>query len=146
MTAYRIQGTTDDVTACQRLGCPRDDLRVTVVLAVLDAGGNRQDLTYFGTDCAAKALGFTQTELKAELRAIKAATRTAQQRQRADKSASEDEAFAAWAAAMYGVAIDRRPQRAGATVGLRDAVFNALHTIAPARSPYSFVKEFRAAG
>lgn len=145
MTAYRVKGATDDVTACQRPGCPRDDLKMTVVLATLDADGNEQSLTYYGTDCAAKALRFTQTELKAKLRSVEAAARAARERQRTDATAREDEHFAAWAVAKYGITIDRRHLfRTGVTVGLRDAVFNALHAIAPARSPYSLVKEFRA--
>lgn len=53
MTAYAVRGTTDDVTTCQICGKP--ELKGTVILAILDADGNAEDVTYAGTTCAAKA-------------------------------------------------------------------------------------------
>lgn len=49
---YATRGTTDDVTTCQICGKP--ELRGTVILAILDADGNTEDVTYAGTSCAAK--------------------------------------------------------------------------------------------
>ena len=40
--AYRVRGTTDDVTTCQICGKP--ELRGTVVLDILDADGNTEDI------------------------------------------------------------------------------------------------------
>jgi hypothetical protein len=54
--AFRFLGITDDATECAR--CGRTELRSTVVLAVLDADGNTEDVTYFGSSCAAQALGY----------------------------------------------------------------------------------------
>jgi hypothetical protein len=54
-TAFRYLGTTDHMQECER--CGRVDLRATVALAVLDADGNTEDVTYYGSTCAARALG-----------------------------------------------------------------------------------------
>lgn len=54
---FRFVGTTDECIECQR--CGKTDLRSTVVLAVLDADGNEQDITYYGSSCAARVLGRT---------------------------------------------------------------------------------------
>lgn len=55
MTNFRYIGTTDECIECQQ--CGKADLRSTVVLAILDADGNVEDHTYFGSTCAARALG-----------------------------------------------------------------------------------------
>lgn len=54
---FRYIGLTDECVQCQC--CGKNKLRATVVLAVLDAEGNDEDITYYGTTCAAKALGVT---------------------------------------------------------------------------------------
>lgn len=51
---YRMIGTTDDVIDCEKCGKP--ELRMTVVLEMLDADGNGEGVTYYGTTCAARAL------------------------------------------------------------------------------------------
>jgi len=51
---FRFLGTTDDVIQCER--CGKDELRSTVVLEVLDADGNAEDVTYYGSTCAARVL------------------------------------------------------------------------------------------
>ena len=51
---YRMIGTTDDVVDCAK--CGKLDLRMTVVLELLDAEGNSEGITYFGSTCAAKVL------------------------------------------------------------------------------------------
>ena len=53
--AFRYIGITDECVECQK--CGRNELRSTVVLAVLDADGNTEDVTYYGSTCAARALG-----------------------------------------------------------------------------------------
>lgn len=62
--AYRVRGTTDDVTECQICGKP--ELRGTVVLEILDADGNAEDVTYAGTTCAAKVTGRKATAIRHE--------------------------------------------------------------------------------
>lgn len=53
---FRYLGTTDDTTTCER--CGREELRSTVVLVMLDADGNPDgDALYYGSTCAARALG-----------------------------------------------------------------------------------------
>lgn len=59
---YRIKGTTDDITTCDC--CGRTGLKKTVILAVLDADGNQEDQTYYGTACAAKATRQTTTAIR----------------------------------------------------------------------------------
>lgn len=51
---FRYLGITDECVECQK--CGKVDLRSTVVLAVLDADGNTEDVTYYGSTCAARAL------------------------------------------------------------------------------------------
>lgn len=62
--AYRIKGTTGDVTDCE--ACGRRGLRKTVALAPLDADGNECDAVYYGVDCAARALGRLWTAVRDE--------------------------------------------------------------------------------
>jgi hypothetical protein len=53
---FRYIGVTDDCVTCQN--CGKDELKSTVVLAILDADGNQDgDVTYYGSSCAARALG-----------------------------------------------------------------------------------------
>ncbi|MFG2986167.1 hypothetical protein ACGFYQ_33785 [Streptomyces sp. NPDC048258] len=55
-----IKGITDDCTTCEC--CGRTNLKRTVALAPLDADGNEDgEPAYYGTSCAAIALGRTQT-------------------------------------------------------------------------------------
>jgi len=56
---YAVRGTTGDVTTCQICGKP--ELRGTVILAILDADGSTEDVTYAGTTCAARAAGHGAT-------------------------------------------------------------------------------------
>jgi hypothetical protein len=75
-TAYQVRGTTDDVTTCQICGKP--ELRGTVILAILDADGNTEDVTYAGTTCAAKMAGNRTTGTKIRQQAEGADTRRAE--------------------------------------------------------------------
>lgn len=62
MTNYRVRGTTDDVTTCQQCGKP--ELKGTVILDILDADGNTEDVIYAGSTCAAKMAGGRTTGAK----------------------------------------------------------------------------------
>ena len=50
---YRYLGSTDDVLRCDH--CGRIDLTHTVVLELLDADGNVEEVVYFGSTCAARS-------------------------------------------------------------------------------------------
>jgi hypothetical protein len=60
--AFRVLGTTDDVTECEH--CGRTELKGTIRLGVLDADGNAEDVTYFGAVCGARAAGWTTKEIR----------------------------------------------------------------------------------
>lgn len=64
---YRTLGTTQDVTECQHCGLA--NLKGTIILGVLDADGNVEDVTYFGAVCGAKAAGWTATEIRKSAKA-----------------------------------------------------------------------------
>jgi hypothetical protein len=51
---FRYIGATDECIECQKCGKP--NLKYTVVLAILDADGNEEEITYYGSTCAARAL------------------------------------------------------------------------------------------
>lgn len=61
-TEYRVRGTTDDVTTCQI--CGKAELKGTVVLDILDADGNTEEITYAGVTCAAKVTGRKATAVR----------------------------------------------------------------------------------
>lgn len=52
---HRYLGITDECVECEQ--CGKTKLRNTVVLAVLDADGNTEDVVYYGSTCAARVLG-----------------------------------------------------------------------------------------
>lgn len=60
---YRMIGTTDEVVECEK--CGKVDLSLTVVLEFLDADGNGEGVTYYGTTCAARALADRGVRLSA---------------------------------------------------------------------------------
>src|SRR4051812_26213550 len=107
---YRVHGTTDDVATCDL--CGREDLKSTVIMIELDEAGNELDAVYMGTDCAAKAAGWTQKDVKAKLKVIDdAAKRELAKRERQireERSRREAAAFADWAATKYGVTVKAR--------------------------------------
>lgn len=74
--AFKVLGTTDDVTSCEH--CGRVDLKGTIRLGILDADGNVEDVTYFGAVCGARAAGWTTKDIrKAASAADRAAVETA---------------------------------------------------------------------
>ena len=78
--AFRYIGVTDECVECQK--CGKAQLRSTVVLAILDADGNTEDVTYYGSSCAARALAERGTPVKGGGRAVLQSARWAQERLR----------------------------------------------------------------
>lgn len=57
---FRYLGITDECVDCQRDGCHKVDLKYTVAIMPLDAEGcDAGEATYYGSSCAARALGVT---------------------------------------------------------------------------------------
>ncbi|NEB76006.1 hypothetical protein G3I40_12350 [Streptomyces sp. SID14478] len=57
-----VKGVVDDSDTCEC--CGRTNLKRTVALMPLDAEGNEEgDVSYYGTSCAAVALGWSQTRV-----------------------------------------------------------------------------------
>jgi hypothetical protein len=105
MKAFRVAGTSNDVTTCEL--CGRDELKGTVVLYALDADGNPEAVEHYGTSCAAKAAGWTQREVKSRAKAADTAKRD---QERAVKDAASRAAYAyaqnalaAWSLTTYGI-------------------------------------------
>ncbi|GAA3509816.1 hypothetical protein [Streptomyces shaanxiensis] len=71
---WKILGVTDDFTECGC--CGRRGLKRTVALMPLDAEGNEdgtaEEVAYYGTSCAATALGWTQGKVTDTARAAQA--------------------------------------------------------------------------
>lgn len=87
---FGTRGTTSDITTCDC--CGRADLKSTVIIVGLDAGGAETgDLRHYGSTCAAKALGLTHKAVKAKAQSFKA------MRDAAGEWAMESsEAYGAW--------------------------------------------------
>lgn len=135
--AFRVLGTTDDVTTCEQ--CGRADLKSTVVLAALDPEGSEDGVIYAGSDCAAKMAGWTQRDIKdAAKRADRAAAEAlAAVTAEADREVTRarDIALAEWVTATYGVpASTRGPWPQMGNVPARTA------------SPYQITTAWAAAG
>jgi hypothetical protein len=79
---FRYIGVTDECVECQK--CGKTELRATVVLAILDADGNTEDVTYYGSTCAARALAERGTPVKGGGRAVLQSARWAQERLRTE--------------------------------------------------------------
>ncbi|MFF0795107.1 hypothetical protein [Streptomyces spiralis] len=71
---WKIKGIVDDITECGC--CGRRGLKRTVALMPLDADGDEdgtaEDVVYYGTSCAATALGWTQGKVTDTARAAQA--------------------------------------------------------------------------
>lgn len=96
--AFKVLGTTDDVTDCHC--CGRIGLKATVALQPLDAdGGPDGEVVYFGMVCAAKAMRQSVKYVREQLSAIEQAADNA----RRAAQAAKDAAYSAWLVANYGV-------------------------------------------
>ncbi|GAA3473869.1 hypothetical protein [Nonomuraea roseola] len=134
MKAYRVHGTTDDVTTCDL--CGRVELKMTVIMIALDAEGNDLDAEYFGVDCAAKAAGWTQGKVKADIKAVQAEARREGERKRRERHEAEDREFTAWAVQKYGITANTRPEACEALVAL-------FKSKGERRAPFSFWVDYR---
>lgn len=54
-------GITDECDTCEC--CGKTGLKKSVMLFILDADGNRDELSYYGTTCAAKALSVRSSQV-----------------------------------------------------------------------------------
>src|SRR5688572_16107327 len=59
--AYRVKGTTQDVTDCAH---GHTNLKKTVILATLDADGTETGIIHLGVDCAARVMRTTETRIR----------------------------------------------------------------------------------
>ncbi|MFI8890522.1 hypothetical protein [Streptomyces paradoxus] len=104
MKAFRVGGTTDEITQCEL--CGRPELKGTVQMIELDADGNDFEDHYFGTACAAKAAGWTQKDVKAKARLANKAKREAADEARrkieAEESARRNRAKEWWLREHFG--------------------------------------------
>lgn len=99
--AYRVTGTTDEVTACEL--CGKVELKGTVMLVPLDADGNADgDVSYFGTSCAAKAAGWTVKDVRAGIKRAADEKRAAEQARRDAVHEAERKFLANYYVEHYG--------------------------------------------
>jgi hypothetical protein len=99
--AYRVKGTTDDVTNCEL--CGKVELKGTVMLAPLDDDGNEGGgVSYFGTSCAAKAAGWTVREVRAGIKRVADEERERKEAARAVVREAEQEFLRNWYLEHHG--------------------------------------------
>src|SRR4051812_28057483 len=75
--AFRIIGSTNDVTDCDY--CGRTELKGTIRLVLLDADGNDETVVHYGTGCAATAGQRTVRDIRDSVKAADNAAREAEQ-------------------------------------------------------------------
>jgi hypothetical protein len=91
---FRVLGSTNDVTTCEL--CGRDDLRGTLVLEVVDADGNGTgELLHYGSDCGARAAGWTVADMGKRVRAAEKAAAEAEAAERNRRNREQHRAYAA---------------------------------------------------
>jgi len=111
---FAVRGMTDDTHVCEL--CGRDDLTRAVILAELDTeGAPTGDVVYYGTDCAARAAGWTQSEVRRRVRDADRERRAAERRE-ADarhraEFAAETEVFHSWLLENFGTTDERAIRR-----------------------------------
>lgn len=126
---FGTRGTTSDITTCDC--CGKSDLKSTVIIVGLDAGGAETgDLRHYGSTCAAKALGLTHKAVKGASQSFKAQRDAA-----ADWAMESSEAYGAWRAIHNAIIdeVDRMP-RAGQD---RYATVERLHRERGANALYA---------
>lgn len=62
-TSYRVHGITDETDTCEV--CGKVELKRVIMLGVLDADGNQEDIIYAGSTCAARKLSNAGAAVKA---------------------------------------------------------------------------------
>lgn len=81
MTHLKALGTTDDFLTCDC--CGREGLKKTVIMAEIDADGNRVGTAgHFGVVCAAKASGRSAADIRKEAAKADKEAKTAEQQRR----------------------------------------------------------------
>jgi hypothetical protein len=90
MTAYRILGINDEVTACEC--CGRSGLKKTVVLS-----DSEREVRY-GTECAARAMKVGKKDVESGVKAATAEARRVRQQQ----INHEEEVYTEWLMKTYG--------------------------------------------
>lgn len=126
---FGTRGTTGDITTCDC--CGRADLKSTVIIVGLDAGGAETgDLRHYGSTCAAKAMGLTHKAVKAKAMGFRA-----EQSAAVDRATDSSEAYAAWRAIHCAIIdeVDAMP-RAGLD---RYATIERLHEERGANALYA---------
>jgi hypothetical protein len=101
-STYKVLGTTQDVTDCDC--CGRVDLKKTVILGILDADGNVEDVVHFGTTCAAHAARRTNKEIKQLAADADKAKRDAAAFEAAQRSDREYREYMTWLTTTTGIA------------------------------------------
>jgi hypothetical protein len=134
--AYRVLGTTDDITDCDQ--CGRDDLKSTVILGHLDADGNVEGVRYVGSDCGARLSGQRASVIasgarKAD-RAAREAANAAYDAVSYTYGQARDLALVAWITKTYGVTCNQPADGSVRVPNIR------------AKGPYHLIQEFEAAG
>ena len=134
--AYRVLGTTDDITDCDE--CGRADLQSVVILGYLDADGNVEGVRYVGSDCGARLSGQRACVIASDARKADHAAREAANAAYGEVSyaytQARDLALVAWIAGTYGVTCN---QPSGGSVRIPNV---------RAKGPYHLIQEFEAAG
>lgn len=102
--AYRVKGTTEDITLCDR--CGRQELKRTVVMAQLDADGTEVDVFHAGTGCAATLAKLTEAEVIDQIEAIDTAAQITARRTEIAGTDAREGAYRTWLAVTYGVDLD----------------------------------------
>lgn len=129
--AYRVKGTTDEVTDCEL--CGKVELRGTVMLAPLDDDGNEGgEVSYFGTSCAAKAAGWTVKDVRVGIKRAADEERERKQAAREAVRQAEQKFLANWYIEHYGTPnLQEAAKRAGMS-GVRTSA-PAIHALREAQ-------------
>jgi hypothetical protein len=109
--AYRVKGTTDEVTECEL--CGRQELKGTVMLAPLDEDGNEEEIVYFGSSCGAKAAGWTLKIIEAKIKKVKQDQQLKEQAARLIESNKYRNARDEWISSNYGHDALSNPRKHG---------------------------------
>lgn len=121
---FKVQGANDEVTVCGC--CGRDNLKSTVILACLDSDGNPTgEVVRYGTDCAARAAGWTHRDVTVMVRRANTDAAAAAEQVRAARANAAHNDWAAWLYATTGESdVTVAIQRLGGFAAAR-AAFNA---------------------
>lgn len=97
MKIYEALGTTDTETTCEL--CGRADLKSTVALRDIEAG----TVVHFGSDCAARATGWTVREVELAAVAADRAIELAAQAERDELARVESISWEGWLVERTGM-------------------------------------------